>query len=306
MRMSAVEKRDGCLPPPPEAFTRGFAIKRRLAAAGERLGVNAAGMAILRAGWRNRFVRIVNYHSTPACDAIRLREHLRFYRQHFHPCAPSDLDAALTGGWRQDRPGLIITFDDGLRCNHDIAAPLLEEFGFSGWFFVPAGFVDAPVESQERFAREHRIPMRQRYVDGRVAMSWEEVRSLLHTHAVGCHTLTHRRFSAAIDEAELDREVVVARARMEGALGREIDAFCWVGGEEEVYAQRPAAAIRAAGFRYAFMTCSAPVGAATDPLQLQRTNVETWWSLDLVRFQLSGAMDLLHMPKRRRVVRATR
>jgi hypothetical protein len=43
----------------------------------------------------------------------------------------------------------------------------------------------------------------------------------------------------------------------------------------------------------------------THPLQLQRTNIESENPLWLVKFQLSGLMDLLYLGKRRRVNRLT-
>ena len=44
----------------------------------------------------------------------------------------------------------------------------------------------------------------------------------------------------------------------------------------------------------------------TDALQLQRTNVEARDAERIVRFQLSGALDAVYWPKRRRVNRLTR
>ncbi len=48
------------------------------------------------------------------------------------------------------------------------------------------------------------------------------------------------------------------------------------------------------------------VNVGGEPLQIQRTNLEAAWPLDVVRFQLSGVMDALYAPKRRRVNRLTR
>jgi len=64
--------------------------------------------------------------------------------------------------------------------------------------------------------------------------------------------------------------------------------------------------IRRAGYRFSFMTNNAPLRPGDDPLHIQRTNVEAGWSLDVLRFQLSGVMDLAYAPKRRRVDRLTR
>ena len=63
--------------------------------------------------------------------------------------------------------------------------------------------------------------------------------------------------------------------------------------------------VRRAGYRYAFMTNKAPLTAGTDPFQVQRLNIEASWLLDVVRFQLSGVMDILSARERARVSRLT-
>jgi phage replication-related protein YjqB (UPF0714/DUF867 family) len=88
-------------------------------------------------------------------------------------------------------------------------------------------------------------------------------------------------------------------------LQREVDSFCWVGGEERSYSAAAARLIRTCGYRYAFMTNSSLVRPATSPPQIQRTNIEVSWSLEIVEFQLSGIVDLLYLRKRLRVNRMT-
>jgi len=53
------------------------------------------------------------------------------------------------------------------------------------------------------------------------------------------------------------------------------------------------------------MTNNAVITPSTCPLQLQRTNIEAEDPLWLVRFQLSGFMDVFYAGKRRRVNRLT-
>ena len=64
--------------------------------------------------------------------------------------------------------------------------------------------------------------------------------------------------------------------------------------------------IEEAGYAVSFMTNSAPVRPGTDLLHLQRTNIEARDPDWLVRFQLSGLLDVLYTAKRRRVDRVTR
>jgi len=298
--------RDHSIPLRPSEFGRAFAAKYRIS---QLLRFSRVGPVIRRAydlRKRGGYVRVVNYHSTPTCDLDQLRRHFEFYRTHFVPVSPSELHKALTQGWNADKPGLIISFDDGLRCNYDIARPLLDEFGFTGWFFIPICFIDALPGEQQTFAERNRIPYRQVYADGRIAMSWAELRELSILHVVGSHTMTHCRFSADMTYDRAHHEIVISRRELEDRVGTNIHSFCWVGGEREVYSELPAAVIREAGYEFSFMTNSAPVVKGTDSLQIQRTNIESWWPLHLVEFQLSGLMDLFYTRKRMAVEKATR
>lgn len=273
------------------------------------LAATGAAGAMLRAqSWAmpGGYLRVVNYHGTPPETRDALAAQLAFYARHFTGVTRDDLDRFFAEGrWHKDRPGLVISFDDGLRSNLDVAAPLLEAHGFTGWFFVPTDFVDEPEEGQVAFARAHQIQVAAPEGE-RVALSWDELRALSARHVVGAHTRSHVRLSRALPDAALRREIHGSRARLEEALGRAVDTFCWVGGEEHSYSAEAARAVRDAGFRYGFMTNNAPVTARTDPMQIQRTNVESSWPVDVVRFQLSGLMDLLYTPKRRRVNALTR
>ena len=49
------------------------------------------------------------------------------------------------------------------------------------------------------------------------------------------------------------------------------------------------------------MCNTAPIAVGDHPLQLERGNIEADYPLPVVEFQLSGLMDLLYWPRRRRV-----
>jgi peptidoglycan/xylan/chitin deacetylase (PgdA/CDA1 family) len=280
--------------------------KRVLAGLFDRLGVNWA-MATLERQVCHPFIRAVNYHCTPAEHADSLEAQLQYYAKNYTSVGLAELDALLRGEWTSSKPGLLISFDDGRRDQAEIAAPLLEKYGLTGWFFPPTGFLDAPPDQQQQYAQEHQVSV----VEGdplapAIAMTWEQLRQLDQRHVIGCHTASHCRLRAERSEAQLHEEISQAKQRLEAQLGREVQVFCWVGGEEWAYSAAAARAIREAGFRYSFMTNSCPITPGTDPLQLQRSNIEVPWSLPVVRFQLCGFMDVLYTAKRRRVNALTR
>ncbi len=253
-------------------------------------------------------VRAVNYHDVPPSRADAFREQLVFYSAHYQPVSRVELERFLAGqdiGLTAKRPGLLITVDDGLRSHAEVAAPLLESFGFSGWFMVPTGFVDAPIETQSDFAGAHQIHYAPEYDDARVAMTWDQLRALEANHVIGCHSESHRRLEAALTADERAREIERSKARLETELGHAMDVFCWVGGEEWSYSAECAASIRDAGYTLSFMTNNAPILPSTTPLQLQRSNIEANMTDAVVRFNLSGLMDALYRGKRARVDQLT-
>jgi len=268
-------------------------FKRAVWTSGDRLGAFGIGQMLRHLRHRGRYIRAVIYHATPASLADNLRRHLDFYRRHFDNATPDDLSRCLAG--QRDpasRPGLIITFDDGYADNYEVAAPLLEEYGFTGWFFVSSGRVgDRDVSRPDGKAAPDDGPF----------MTFDEMKDLrARGHVVGCHTHSHSRLADALGPARLVEEIAHSHRRLEQALDFPVDVFCWVGGEEWSYSIE-AARLVAARYRYAFTTLNHVLTARTPPLMLSRTNVDASWPLARVRFYLSGATDLVHMPKRRRV-----
>lgn len=253
------------------------------------------------------YIRAVNYHAVPQRWADSFERHLQYYARHFVAVTLSDLDRLHRGQWHHSKPGLILSFDDGLRDQVEVAAPLVEKYGFVGWFLVPTGFVDTPSQQQRDYARDHQIiPAADGAGAPDVAMTWDQVRQLDQRHVVGCHTQSHCRLRADLTDQQLQEEIPDAKHRLQEQLGHEVPVFCWVGGEEWSYSACAADAIRSAGFRYALMTNAYPIRPGSDLHQIQRTNIEADWPLRIVRFQLSGFMDVLYTPKRRRVNALTR
>jgi peptidoglycan/xylan/chitin deacetylase (PgdA/CDA1 family) len=254
--------------------------------------------------WYGKHIRVINYHGTPREEMANFEEQLKFYQKYYAPVTYNDLEIFFTGkGWHKNKPGLIISFDDGHRTNYDYALPLLEKYGFTGWFFIPPGLIDGSKDVQENFVAIKKF--KGGYNDGRFLMSWDEINKLCQMHVVGCHTLTHHRMNSNDSEEVLEKEIKVSRKLFETNINRPVDVFCWVGGEEYTYTKKAAEKIRNAGYRFSFMTNTFPLTPRQNPLQIQRTNIESDNPLFLVRFQLGFLMDMLYYRKRKRVNQLT-
>lgn len=286
-------------------------LKQAIIRAFDAAQVFPLGNRIQRVCFGSAHVRAVYYHGTPQEWAANLERQLRFYLRRFDPVDKAGLEDLLAGRRRSKRPGLLISFDDGLLSNYEIAAPLLEKYGFVGWFFVPVALIGDPGLAGDP---EHRERIRSRYVidvSGEAPkktsfMNWEQVGDLAQRHVVGCHTMNHCRLYETLSEETLRLEILESKAELEKRLGHEVDAFCWVGGEEGTYSRRAAEYVEQAGYRLSFMTRLHPITAGASPLQLQRTGIEADWPMAQVRFYLSGVMDVAYTRKRRRVERLTR
>ena len=250
--------------------------------------------------------RAINYHAAHPEHMENFGAQVAWYARHFVPVGMRELLDLQQGVWPHARPGLIVSFDDGLREPYDHAVPILERHGFRAWFFVPTAFVDTPPDEQRVFAERHEITLPAPSDAPRIALGWDEIRDLdRRGHVIGSHTCTHRRMKASLLPAAVRGELFASKQILEEQLGHEVPVFCWVGGEEEDYSADAAAAIRDAGYRIAFQTHSRPIRPGANLLQIQRTNIEAWDPLALVRFQLSGFMDLFSSGRRRRVERLT-
>lgn len=120
-------------------------------------------------------------------------------------------------------PGVCITFDDGCETDWIAAAPVLREFGFHATFYLTAGFLGTPGY-----------------------LSAEQVRDLdAQGFEIGCHSMTHAYLSD-LPEAELKREIVEAKMRIEQIVAHAIEHLSCPGGR---YNRGTLAMARLAGFK---------------------------------------------------------
>jgi peptidoglycan/xylan/chitin deacetylase (PgdA/CDA1 family) len=281
-------------------------LKRRIALVLQFLGISKLFFLISLRIY-GKHIRVINYHDTPGDEVKNFEEQLKFYSHYYTSVSIVELELfSSSKSWDKAKPGLIISFDDGYRNNYDFAFPLLEKYNFIGWFFIPGGIINQNNADQYKFAGKHKNKFERIYKGDRILMSWNEIRHLATNHVVGCHTLTHHRMSLADDDLILWEEIEQSKKIIEEKIDRPITTFCWVGGEEHTYTQKAAEKIKRAGYKFSFMTNSYPFTFDQNPLQIQRTNIESSYPMELMKFQLCSMMDLFYYGKRKRVNLITR
>ncbi|MEV0845079.1 polysaccharide deacetylase family protein [Streptomyces sp. NPDC049954] len=216
-------------------------------------GVSAGATAAdLRAG---NFLRLVNYHNTPAGWKDELVTELRGYARDFGTVGVEDLEHfARTGQWRSARPGLLPVFYEGYRDNYEVAAAACEEAGVTGWFFVCTQFVDTPAEEQYDYALAHRIKLVPENPRAeRIAMSWEEIADLHRRgHVVTPHTASHALARSVRTAADIDREVSGPKRLMDRATGGSARCTAWLEGTNWTGESPADQALTGSGYHFVF------------------------------------------------------
>lgn len=164
-----------------------------------------------------------------------------------------------------DKPGVLLTFDDGHANNLTNLLPLLAEFKAQGLFFVSARHVKNPrdwlsftrKDAVRGWGSEANVPeefARDCY-DG---LSESQLAELAHSPfaVIGAHTVTHPSLPSCSPE-EVRRELAESQKYLQQVSGQPVDTFAYPYGD---YNRAVAEAAREVGFRAAFAVDSIRVG----------------------------------------------
>jgi peptidoglycan/xylan/chitin deacetylase (PgdA/CDA1 family) len=199
-------------------------------------------------------IRTVNYHSTSRGNAAQYRRELAAWGRRFSVVTEDDLDRYLvTGHWHKRKPGLIVALYDASRNGYDVILPLIEEAGLVAWYFVLTGFVNAAPGEQLAYAEAHDIGVQAaEYPDGRVALSWSELRDAeKRGHVVASHARSHVSLRT-LSDAERESEILGSQADMRENLGHAVRTFVSYGGPAYGTHEPSDALIRRAGYQFVF------------------------------------------------------
>lgn len=127
-------------------------------------------------------------------------------------CAEAPPPAVRIAKFAGDRAAAIsYTFDDGLRDQYTLAAPMLNEVGFKGTFFVIPGKVSDTVEDAEKRKNDKRAWG---------TVTWAELKEMADQgHEIGSHTWSHRGLAKLTPE-EVAEEFTKASDSITKHIGR--------------------------------------------------------------------------------------
>lgn len=270
-----------------------FKIKCLIAATYDILGLSNLNLKQLNKKYSNNYIRVLNYHHSPAKDKKKFCRQIEWYAKNYEFCGIKDLQLFLDGAKKFiDKPGLLVTFDDGYLDNYEVAHQFLSSHNIPAVYMISAGLIGK---------KAIRDAMEAEYI------SSDQLKKMTEQGAtIGCHTYSHHRMDASDTEEVLNHEIVEAKKELERVLEKPVDIFCWCGGEEHTYTKAASDLIRSSGYKLGFMTNSAPILPHCDPFQIDRSNIEAGWPISLVKFQLAGPIDRRLAEKRERVREITK
>lgn len=269
-----------------------FKMKKAIAKIFYIFGINNLMLKKLNNKYKNNYIRVVNYHGTPEKYKDNFEKQVKWIMKHFEICDLNKLKLFLQDKYTfTTKPGFIFTFDDGYHNNYTVAYQILKKFNICGFFFVSTGLIGKVNNNQKNY-----IYSDQNYMDKN-----ELLELINNNQVIGCHTYTHHRMNINDDNSVLQYEIYDAKKDLEKILNREIEIFCWPGGEKHTYTKAASDVIKKSGYKFSFLTNSFPVLPNNNPLLLERSNLETLWPISLIQFQLSGLIDKKLNSKRQRV-----
>ncbi len=244
-------------------------------------------------GAEERTLRVLMYHKVNDVPGNPVTVPVTLFDEQMaqlceHGYLPVSLDAVLDH-YVEEAPlppgAVLITFDDGYRDNLENAVPILQRYGYPAVIFCPIGYLGGrrPLPHDEHLAARGVV---------NPTLDWRDLADLERAGVrVESHGIGHRPL-ADLEVDEATREIALSKLRLEDALGRPVRAFAYVKGSEAHYRLVHLSLLKQAGYDLAFTSISGANGPRTDPLQLQRYNVEPYpaRTFELV---LAGACDLI-------------
>jgi peptidoglycan/xylan/chitin deacetylase (PgdA/CDA1 family) len=171
-------------------------------------------------------------------------------------------------------PGLaVVTFDDGMRNNHTVALPILDEYEIPATVYVTIGFIDGT------------SPWIGPGGDGSI-MGEDELRALAAAGwELGAHTMSHPDLST-LDYNACRREIADSRDALERITGAEVQTFAYPFGK---YGPEALAAAKDAGLLAAVTTGS----GSWEPYEMTRAMIGAIDPMPVVLLKLTDRYEPL-------------
>lgn len=256
-------------------------VKTIIALVSNLLGISKHKYNKLNKENNNNYVRVLNYHYVPNKNLNDLKKQISFYNKKFKIIDYKEFKDFLDKKIQFiEKPALLVTFDDGEYDNYIAAKEVLDPLNVKALFFVCGNRI---INDDNRYLKVDHIK-----------------EMLKNGHSIGNHTKNHYRINENDTKEKLIDEIVESEKIINQFIGYKCDSFCWVGGEDEHYT-RNAFNIIKENYDYVFCTNTQITAPFANHQYIQRTNVEAFWNMQLIKFQVSGVWDSYYTNKYKRI-----
>lgn len=242
-------------------------------------------------------VRILLFHDVPPAERDAFAALVQGLAHAGHLIGPDEavarFDHRLPGP-----PAWMISFDDGFASNAEVARDILDPLGVRALFFVCPGLMDLSGAAREA-AIAANVFDGKRGATGLELMNWDEVEALRAAgHAIGNHTLTHRRLTVLSADERAEQVGAAARA-IAGRLG-PTPWFAYTFGDIGSI-DGPALAEVARHHRYCRSGVRGVNRPGVHPLALRADQVDLAGSTSWRHLQVDGGLDAAYRRARARL-----
>ena len=187
---------------------------------------------------------------------------------------------------------MVITFDDGHACLHDVALPIMARYGVTAIIYAISGFIGRWSTYDSKYG-----------IAARAMMTRDQLRAMHEAgHEIGSHTVSHPDLRSLSREALLD-ELTRSRADLEDMVGASVTSFAYPHGwfDRAVHD-----AVQRSGYRSAASVMCGLNTGETPRFLLRRGNLGTHTSLSDFRRMLrygGSPLGVMRAQARERLIR---
>lgn len=201
-----------------------------------------------------------------SCTIKKFADFCDFFKKYYKVISYGNLLAKLSHG--EDLRGyLVITFDDGYRDNHGVAAIELRRRGLQACFFIATGFIGTdhiPWWDEKKGIKSE-------------WMNWNDIRDLRKQgFELGCHTVNHIDLGK-VHGAEAQWQIEESKKRLEAELRESIPYFSYPYGGVDQCTEENRQRVRDLGFSTCLSAYGGVVPRGADPFYIRRTPISQWY-----------------------------
>ena len=241
-------------------------------------------------------LRVLLFHDIPPQYKSEFKNLLTTLSETWSFISPSRFHSVLDGSDCLKADSLLLTFDDGLLSNYEVAKEILNPLQISAIFFVVSEFVSLKTQAQAHsfyckfISPDCELDSVASHISN---MKWHHLQSLVEDgHVIGSHTATHIRMSTSSEESIL-REMLTSKDLIARRLNTKVVDLAYPFGSLSSFSSA-ALAIASQHFEYIHTGIRGFNARHSSPYAIYRDSISPSDSIQTTAFILEGGLDLYY------------